>query len=177
MGRRVIVRLGNQCRLARSPPLLPSPGLAPRPSGLCMHKQASPSSSLLTSGSKSANGERQKGEEVSSERYLSLGDLLGGEGQPRGRFACQFRQQSFLPLPSLSITGRGTPKGLPFAVLFNIKRLFLSWRWSALQKKRGFSLFPFRRGFFTPWKSYLISWHLKSEKRGTGKKDPQWRFR
>ena len=37
------------------------PGLAPRPSGLCMHKQASPSSSLLTSRSKSAKGERQKG--------------------------------------------------------------------------------------------------------------------
>ncbi len=112
MGRRVIVRLENQCRLARSPPPAWHPGQV---GYVCINKHLPPPPSLRPGPNRRRERDRRE-EEVSSERYLSLGDLLGGEGQPRGRLACQFRQQSFLPLP-LSITGRGTPKGLPFAVL------------------------------------------------------------
>ncbi len=84
---------------------------------VCINKHLPPPPSLRPGPNRRRERDRRE-EEVSSERYLSLGDLLGGDGQPSGGgWLANFVSSPFSLSLSLSITGRGTPKGLPFAVL------------------------------------------------------------
>ncbi len=150
MGRRVIVRLENQCRLARST-VPPPPAWHPRQVGYVSINNQHPPTPSIRPGPKRRRERDRREEEVSCERYLSLGDLLGGEGQPRGRLACQFRQQSFLPLPLPLNNGTGHSQGTSFcsppSAYLIYKKAFLELAVVSVAKKEAFPFFLFGGAF------------------------------
>ena len=130
---------------------LPPPAWHPGQVGyVCINKHLPPPPSLRPGPNRRRERDRRE-EEVSSERYLSLGDLLGGEGQPRGRLACQFRQQSFLPLPLPLNNGTGHSQGTSFcsppSAYLIYKKAFLELAVVSVAKKEAFPFFLFGGAF------------------------------